>query len=114
LLVCSSSAYVGGHGQDRDKLDGEVIDFTKVSDNYTTEDTPELIAKRCVDELKAKGTNVLSAKVYHWPADTVYQGEPEIPLGYNNEPCITDDLVTSIRTGSFRKEQPTPQPTEQA
>lgn len=92
---------VGGHGQDRGKKDGEVVDFTKQSESYHSDDTPEAIAKRAVDELKAKGTNVLHAKVYHWPADTVYQGEPIVPIDNNGKECITDDLITGIRKGQF-------------
>lgn len=87
---------VGGHGQDRSKKDGEVVDFTADS-----EISPEAIAQRAVVELKAKGVNVLSAKVYHWPADTVYQGDPVIPVSNDGGPCITDDLVTGIRQGNF-------------
>ncbi len=92
---------VGGHGQDRGKKDGEVVDFTKASDVHVDENTPEAIAKRCVDELKAKGTNVLSAKVYHWPGDTVYQGEPVAPVDGSGKECITDDLITRVRKNSF-------------
>lgn len=84
---------VGGHGQDREKKDGETVDFG--------ENTPESIVKAAVDELKAKGTNVLSAKVYHWPGDTVYDGDPLSPLDGSGNPCISDDLVTGIRKGSF-------------
>lgn len=87
---------VGGHGQDRSKKDGEVVDF-----NIDSVDSPEAIAQRAVTELREKGTNVLSAKVYHWPADTVYQGEPVIPISNDGVPCITDDLFTGFRKGSF-------------
>lgn len=92
---------VGGHGQDRSKKDGETVDFTKQSEGYHSDDTPEAIAKRAVEELKAKGTNVLSAKVYHCPADTVYQGEPIAPVDGEGKACITDDLMTGIRKGQF-------------
>ena len=54
---------VGGHGQDREKKDGEIVDF-KNGGQY---ETPESIAQSCVDTLKAHGVNVRSAKVYHWP-----------------------------------------------
>lgn len=84
---------VGGHGQDREKKDGEVVDFGN--------DTPEAIAKKAVEELKAKGTNVLSAKVYHWPSDTVYQGDPVAPLNGEGKECITDALVSGVRKGNF-------------
>jgi hypothetical protein len=93
---------VGGHGQDRDKKDGEVVDFTKPgSTDYHNENTPEAIAQRAVVELKASGTNVLSAKVYHWLADTVYQGDPVAPLDSNGKECITDDLILGVRKGQF-------------
>lgn len=95
---------VGGHGQDRSKKSGEVIDFTNSSEGYPkNEDTPEAIAQRAVQELKSKGVHVISAKVYHWPADTVYefQGQPIPPKDSNGNDCITDDLVTGIRTGQF-------------
>lgn len=72
---------VGGHGQDRSKKSGEVVDFSAESKN-----SPDAIAKRCVDELKAKGTHVESATITHWP-------------GQESE--VTDDLVTGIRTGKF-------------
>lgn len=92
---------VGGHGQDRTKKNGEIVDFTKEGENYHSDDTPEAITKRAVEELKAKGTNVLSAKVYHWPADTVYEGDPIIPISNDGTECITDDLITGVRKGSF-------------
>lgn len=91
---------VGGHGQDRDRKDGETVDFTHNA-GYHNNDTPEAIAKRAVEELKAKGTNILSAKVYHWPSDTVYQGDPVAPVDGNGKECITDDLLTSVRKGQF-------------
>lgn len=72
---------VGGHGQDRSKKDGQVVDFSNES-----ADSPDAIAKRFVDELKAKGTNVESATITHWP-------------GQESE--VTDDLITGIRTGNF-------------
>lgn len=92
---------VGGHGQDRGKKDGELVDFTDVGNGTKEFYTPEAIAERAVDELKRKGVNVLSAKVYHWPGDTVYQGEPVPPKNHEGKVCITDDLVTGIRTGQF-------------
>lgn len=92
---------VGGHGQDRNKKSGEIVDFTKVGDDYYSNDTPEAIAKRAVDELKQKETNVLSAKVYHWPNDTVYEGDPISPISNDGNECITDDLVTGLRKGNF-------------
>lgn len=72
---------VGGHGQDRSKKDGEVVNFGGEDSN-----SPDAIAKRFVDELKAKGTNVESATITHWP------GEPGE---------VKDDLLTGIRKGNF-------------
>lgn len=84
---------VGGHGQDREKKDGEVVDFGSGS--------PETIVKDAVDKLISTGVNVLSAKVYHWPADTVYDGPQIAPVDGDGKECITDDLVTGVRKGSF-------------
>ncbi len=87
---------VGGHGQDRAKKDGEVVDFSDRTDK-----TPEAVAKRAVEEMKANGANILSAKVYHWPGDTVYSGDPVAPVDGAGKECITDDLITGIRKGQF-------------
>ncbi|MEO6610763.1 MAG: hypothetical protein ABIT05_01480 [Chitinophagaceae bacterium] len=84
---------VGGHGQDRSKKTGEVVNFSEGGDN-----SPEAIAKKFVDELKASGVNVESASVIHWPADNY--GGPE-KNGRDPEKQIIDDLLTGIRTGSF-------------
>lgn len=80
---------VGGHGQDRDKKDGEVVDFS-----VDSEDSPEAIASRCVKELQDKGVSVTGAKVVHWPADN-YPDQREA----GGE--IVDDLLTGIRKGHF-------------
>jgi hypothetical protein len=72
---------VGGHGQDRSKKAGEVVDFKEGGDT-----TPDAIAKKCIDELKAAGVNVESAKIVHWPG---------------TETEVTDDLQTGVRTGNF-------------
>ncbi|MBC7948656.1 MAG: hypothetical protein H7Y42_12285 [Chitinophagaceae bacterium] len=82
---------VGGHGQDRDKKDGEVVDFSIHGEN-----APEALAKRFVDELKANGCSVDSAKVIHWPLDNY--GGPE-KNGRAKE--IVDDLLTGVRSGNF-------------
>lgn len=73
---------VGGHGQDRRKKNGEVVDF-----NSGGESTPDAIAKRLTDELIASGANVESATITHWP-------------GQSDE--VTDDLITGIRNGNFK------------
>ncbi len=72
---------VGGHGQDRAKKAGEEVNFSEGGEN-----TPDAIAKKCVDELKAQGVNVESAKIIHWP---------------DTESQVTDDLVTGVREGNF-------------
>ena len=89
---------VGGHGQDREKKDGEIVDF-KNGGQY---ETPESIAQSCVDTLKAHGVNVRSAKVYHWP-QLNEKGEDVslIPVDQSGNECITDDLITGIRKGQF-------------
>lgn len=69
---------VGGHGQDRDKGNGETVDF---GDN-----SPEAIVRRCVEELQATGNSVTEATVHHWP-------------GTNAE--VVDNLLSGRRIGSF-------------
>ena len=72
---------VGGHGQDRDNKTGENVDFNAGGDQ-----TPDAIAKKFVDDLKAAGVNVESAKIVHWPG---------------TETEVTDDLLTGARVGNF-------------
>jgi hypothetical protein len=79
---------VGGHGQDRDKKNGEVVDFGT--------NTPEAIAKELVGKLKASGCSVDNAYVVHWPLDN-YEGQ----LKNGRTAQIVDDLVTGKRTGGF-------------
>lgn len=69
---------VGGHGQDRNKKDGEQVDFG--------EGTPEAIAQKAVEELKAKGNNVERAYVHHWPGSGT---------------DVIDNLLTNKRKGNF-------------
>jgi hypothetical protein len=82
---------VGGHGQDRDKQSGEVVDFGT--------GTPEAIAKELVEKMQASGCSVDSAKVIHWPVDNY--GGPEVN-GRNPEKQIVDDLISNVRMGSFQ------------
>lgn len=82
---------VGGHGQDRSKKDGEVVNFSV--DGATS---PEAIAEKFVKELQASGCSVESAKVIHWPLDNY--GGPE-KNGRTTE--IVDDLITGVRSGTF-------------
>jgi hypothetical protein len=86
---------VGGHGQDRSKRDGEVVDF---KNGRVDAKTPEGIAQKFVQELKDSGVNVESAKVVHWPSDNY--GGPE-KNGRDPEKQIEDDLLTGLRKGSF-------------
>ena len=72
---------VGGHGVDRTKKDGELVDF-----NVDSSFTPDAIAKRYVEELKRFGSSVVEAKIIHWP---------------NEDGQVIDDLLTGIRTGNF-------------
>ena len=85
---------IGGHGQDRVKKDGETVDFT--NPEYPSENTPERILQKAVQELKEKGCSVQSAKVYHWP-----NSEMATPVDGTGKECITDDLITGVRKGSF-------------
>lgn len=68
---------VGGHMVDRDKKHLENVDF-----NESGEDTPDAIAKRCVDDLIATGCSDVSAIITHWPG---------------TETQVVDDLVTGVR-----------------
>lgn len=85
---------VGGHGQDRSKKDGEIIDF---SNGHEDSLTPEMAAKLAILEIKKTGCSIQSAKVYHWPADQIAPA----PIDTNGKECITDDLITGIRKGQF-------------
>ena len=84
---------IGNHGQDREKKDGEKVDFEAGGSA-----TPESIAKHCIDELKAAGVNVTEAKVIHWPVDNY--GGPELN-GRDPQKQIVDDLLSGERKGSF-------------
>lgn len=74
---------VGGHGQDRNKKDGEEVDFTEGGKNPNS---PEAIAQRAVEELKASGNNVERAYVHHWPGSGT---------------DVVDNLLTNKRKGNF-------------
>lgn len=80
---------VGGHGQDRSKKDGEVVDF-----NTDGPGSPEAIAKEFVEKLQASGCSVQSAIVEHWPVDNY-------PESREAGKEIIDDLLTGVRKGSF-------------
>jgi hypothetical protein len=82
---------IGGHGQDRSKKNGEVVDFNADGPN-----SPEGLAKEFVEKLKANGVNVEDAQVIHWPLDN-YGGQ----LKNERTTQIVDDLITGKRIGSF-------------
>ena len=81
---------IGGHGQDRDKKDGEVVNFQEDANS------PDALAENFVKDLQAKGINVENASIVHWPLDN-YGGQLE--NGRSSQ--IVDNLLTGKRTGSF-------------
>ncbi len=85
-IVINATGY---HGRDRSKKNGEVVDFKDNGEN-----SPEVIAQKCVEALKAAGCIVDNAKIVHWPYDNAPEQRKE-------ENKIEDDLLTGIRTGSF-------------
>jgi hypothetical protein len=82
---------VGGHGQDRDQKDGQIVDFSKGG-----ETSPEAIALKAVELFKAAGMSPDKAYIIHWPIDN-YGGQ----LENNRSSQIVDNLLTGKRTGSF-------------
>lgn len=72
---------VGGHGADRQRKDGESLDFEALPI-----DEVDRAAWECVQALKARGCNVESAALIHWPGQ---------------EHTVTDDLLAQVRHGSF-------------
>lgn len=84
---------VGGHGQDREKKNGEIVDFG--SDQLNS---PEAYFKKCIEDAIAKGiiSSDTTAKVIHWPLDNYGGPEKNGRTAY-----IADDLLTGKRTGSF-------------
>jgi len=71
----------GGHGVDRSKKEGEKVDFYAEG-----ESSPDAIAKKCLEELKAKGCQIEQARIIHWP---------------ETESEVSDNLETGIRKGNF-------------
>lgn len=57
---------VGGHGHDRKAKQGEAIDIPPAN-TVNPYDSPDCIAKECVDRLKSAGMSVASARLHHWP-----------------------------------------------
>ena len=76
---------VGGHGVDRSKKDGEVVNFQEEGPN-----TPDALAKEFIEKLKACGCSFgnpdSEATITHWPGE---EGE------------VKDDLLTGVRKGNF-------------
>jgi hypothetical protein len=72
---------VGGHGVDRGKRHGETVDFGAGGDT-----SPDAIAKRMVDELKATGCSITEATITHWPGQ---------------DGSVVDNLLTTKRLGNF-------------
>jgi hypothetical protein len=76
---------VGGHGVDRSKKDGEVVDFSEGGDS-----SPDALAKKLVEALRASGCSFdypdHGATITHWP-------------GQESE--VNDDLLTGVRKGNF-------------
>ena len=74
---------VGDHGAQRDVGDGGSLEGWKDAGPGGTLDR---IAFDAVEQLKAKGASVVSAKIVHWP---------------EQESEVTDDLLAQTRSGSF-------------
>lgn len=81
---------IGGHGQDRDKKNGEIVNFQK------DPSSPDALAESFVKQLKEKGVNIEDATIIHWPLDN-YGGQ----LKNGRSQQIADDLLTGKRTGNF-------------
>lgn len=92
---------VGSHGQDRDKKDGEKVDFTHGGNGYPGNAlNPEAIAQTFVAALRGAGVNVTGAKVVHWPADNYPKTEGD-PNGREAGAEVVDDLITGVRKNQF-------------
>lgn len=77
---------VGGHGVDRKAKEGEPIEIPPANAVHPY-DSPDSIAKECVDRLKSAGMSELKASLIHWP-------------GQESE--VVDDLVNMKRAkGQF-------------
>lgn len=82
---------VGGHGQDRDKKTGDIVDFSIGGQNC-----PEALALKFIETMKEQGMTPNQAYIIHWPLDN-YGGQ----LKNNRNSQIVDDLLTGKRNGSF-------------
>lgn len=81
---------VGGHGQDRDKKNGETVDF-----GTDTLNSPEAAVKKFLEEF-GKSNSIQKAVIVHWPLDN-YGGQ----LENGRSTQIVDDLLTGKRVGNF-------------
>jgi len=81
---------IGGHGQDRDKKNGEIVNFQE------DPSSPDALAENFVKALKEKGISIEDASIIHWPLDN-YGGQ----LKNERSQQIVDDLQTGKRIGSF-------------
>jgi hypothetical protein len=70
----------GGHGCQRDKGDGSLLDLCG------DPRCPDCMARACLTQLKGIGCAIESATLTHWP------GTPQ---------QVVDDLKTGVRHGSF-------------
>lgn len=77
---------MGDHGIDRNKKDGEIIDYTSKGIGST-----DALCKEFVEFLKTKGVSFMSATITHWPQE-FYDRTTQGPV---------DDLLTGVRAGNF-------------
>lgn len=71
---------VGGHGCQRDKKDGEVVEGCGL------DTCPDCTARRFVADMRRKGNSITSATLTHWPGQ---------------DGSVVDDLVAGKRQGNF-------------
>lgn len=76
---------VGGHGCQRDKKHGEVVE------GCGQPNCPDCMTRDFVKRMKAAGNDVKNAAITHWPAD----------FGCDPLSEVRDDLLTGVRRGSF-------------
>ena len=80
---------IGGHGCGREAKDGETVVRCR------RDNCPDCQTERFVEELRARGSNVASARIEHWPVPGAAGTTRE------EKPGPVDDLVSGIRSGSF-------------
>lgn len=77
---------VGNHGVDREKRDGEDVNFAEGG-----LDTADAMAKKLVDDLVIRGFSVDKAQIIHWPDED----------GNVTHSSAVDDLRNSKRIKDF-------------